>query len=95
MKKIISLTVVIYLFQGCGVNSDGSSRTTYSSCSIVSSEALLATDRANDVSQCWDGVDYVEKSLALDWCRIRASSYMAKYIIGHAYSVEVKSTNCP
>ena len=95
MKKISTAIIFIFLLQGCGENSDGSDKSTYSSCSITSSEAVWAEDRAEDISQCWDGVDIEEKSLALDWCRKKVTHYMSKYVFGHNVSLEVKSTNCP
>jgi hypothetical protein len=76
-------------------NSDGSNKTTYSSCTITESSALYASDRATDVRQCWDGVDYKEKSLAQTWCGEKVNTYMGKYIFGHAIKYQVTSTNCP
>ena len=95
MKKIGGIIIFIFLFLGCGENSDGSDKSTYSSCSITSSKAVWAEDRAEDISQCWDGVDYKEKSLALDWCRKKVANYMSRYVVGHTIEFEVKSTNCP
>jgi len=91
-----SIFIGIFLLSvGCGENSDGSDKSTYSSCSIISSSALLASDRGKDVSQCWDGVDYRERSLARDWCAKQVSRYMARYIVGHDVQYQVSSTNCP
>jgi len=91
-----SIFIGIFLLSvGCGENSDGSDKSTYSSCSIVSSSAVLAADRARDVSQCWDGVDYRERSLAMDWCAKKVNRYMARYIVGHDIQYQVSSTNCP
>ena len=94
MKRSIYIGILILLV-GCGENSDGSSKNTYSSCSIISSKALLASDRARDVSQCWDGVNYREKSLAMDWCSKNVNSYMGKYNLGHDVEYQATSTNCP
>ena len=81
---------------GGGENSDGSDASTYTSCSITESQALLASDRAADVSQCWDGVNYEEKSLALDWCKTKVNAYIGnRYIFGHSVQLQVASTNCP
>ena len=55
----------------------------------------MASDRAKDVSQCWDGVNYREKSLAMDWCAKKVTDYMGKYILGHDVKYQVSSTNCP
>lgn len=97
MKKyIIAITASLSLASCGSENSDGSDKTTYSSCSIIDSEALYADDRANDVAQCWDGVDYEEKSLALNWCSGKVSQYMAdNYIFGHSVRYQVASTYCP
>jgi len=85
-----------FLLSGCGgENSDGSDATTYSSCSITDSAAAFAGDRSKDVSQCWDGADYEEKSLALDWCEQKVSDYIAsEYVLGHQVEFRVASTNC-
>jgi hypothetical protein len=93
----ISISFAIFaLLSSCAAeNSDGSDPRTYSSCSITDSSALLASDRAKDISQCWDGVDYKEKSLALDWCAGLVSNYIAEnYLVGHSVEYMVSSTNC-
>lgn len=97
MKKLLLISVVSIACVSCGAeNSDGSDATTYSSCSITESGAIFAGDRAKDVSQCWDGVDYKEKSLALSWCGEKVSAYIgSEYTFGHAVSYKVTSTNCP
>lgn len=96
MKLPVTLLLATCIsLTGCSENSDGSNATTYSSCSITESSAILASDRANDVSQCWDGVDYEEQSLALDWCRTQTNTYMARYTFGHDIKFAVASTNCP
>lgn len=96
MIKIRGLIVVALalLITSC-TNSDGSDASTYSSCSITSSSALFASDRASDVRQCWDGVDYEEQSLAMNWCASKVNSYMGKYLFGHSIKYQVASTNCP
>ena len=99
MTTKLKLTSIIFcslVITSCGGgNSDGSSASTYSSCSITESQALLASDRATDVSQCWDGVNYEEKALALDWCAKKVNTYMGRYIFGHTVKYQVTSTNCP
>lgn len=97
MGRLILLSIAVFGCVSCAPeNSDGSDASTYSSCSISTSKALLASDRAKDVSQCWDGVDFKEKSLALSWCKNKVSAYMAdEYIIGHSIEYVVASTNCP
>jgi hypothetical protein len=81
---------------GCAPeNSDGSDATTYSSCRITDSGAIFAADRARDLNQCWDGVNYEEQNKALAWCAQKTSDYMSsQYIVGHSYKYSVASTNC-
>jgi len=99
MKKVnilfimgLSLSII-----SCGTeNSDGSDATTYTSCSIIESSALFAGDRAKDVSQCWDGVNYKEKTLAQTWCAEKVNTYIGnEYLFGHSVVYQVSSTNCP
>ena len=97
MKNFSVLIALTLLIAGCvEENSDGSSKSTYSSCAIIESSALFAADRANDLNQCWDGVDYKEKSLALNWCTQKVNTYIAsRYTFGHSVKYQVTSTNCP
>lgn len=99
MKRLLAVFITSLVLTACGGggdNSDGSKASTYSSCSITKSQALLASDRANDVKQCWDGVDYKEQNLALNWCQQKVSAYIdSAYIFGHSVEFEVASTNCP
>lgn len=99
MRHFLTVFFICMTLSACGgggENSDGSKSSTYSSCSITSSDAILASDRANDLQQCWDGVDYEEQNLALDWCRQKVSDYISSsYIFGHAVQFQVASTNCP
>jgi len=96
LNKILMSVSVLLLCSACTPsNSDGSDATTYSSCSITESSALFAADRASDVSQCWDGKNYEERSLALDWCSTEVNSYMSRYTLGHSIEYQVTSTNCP
>ncbi|MCL2919388.1 hypothetical protein [Shewanella litorisediminis] len=98
MKKIIVLTLLIIL-QGCGgSNSDGSSKSTYSSCKITKSEAILATDREKDLRQCWNapGQGYESQGDALQWCERQVNNYISSnYIVGHSVTYAVESTYCP
>ena len=94
--KPLAILICSLALTSCGgENSDGSSKSTYSSCSITESHAILASDKARDVSQCWDGVNYKEKSLALDWCSKKVNTYMGRYVFGHTIKYQVTSTNCP
>ena len=96
MKKICILALCVLLVSCKSKNSDGSDATTYTSCSITSSEALFAGDRKSDVSQCWDGVNYKEKSKAMNWCTEKVNSYIGgRYVFGHGVKYQVASTNCP
>jgi hypothetical protein len=94
IRFIVTALLVLPLLISC-TNSDGSDPTTYSSCSITSSSALFASDRARDVRQCWDGVSYEERSLAMNWCAAKVNSYMGRYIFGHSIQYQLASTNCP
>jgi len=100
MKRLL----IVYLFLcillpvlSCSdENDDGSKKNTYSSCKIIESEALLASDRSNDLKQCWDGVDYEGKGDALAWCERMVNDYMSdRYIFGHSIKYAVESTYCP
>lgn len=99
MKRFLAVVPILTILSACGggsENSDGSKASTYTSCTITSSEALLADDRATDLQQCWDGVDYEEQNLALSWCRQKVSAYIDdQYAFGHPVEYEVASTNCP
>jgi hypothetical protein len=96
MRNIAIVAFLMVSITGCGgENSDGSDATTYSSCRISNSEALLASDRSNDLAKCWDGVDYKEQSTAQAWCSQQVSSYISsEYILGHTVEYKVASTNC-
>lgn len=97
MKKIIIILAASLLSACGGSNSDGSLKTTYSSCKITKSSALLASDRNNDLSQCWNasGIGYESKGDAIQWCAKRVNSYMsANYLIGHSINYAVESTYC-
>lgn len=104
MRKILILTT-IFTLSACGSsnedgssNGDGSSKFTYSSCKITSSNALFASDRENDLKQCWNAPNngYESKGDALQWCEKQINAYIAnKYFIGHSVTYAVESTNCP
>ena len=99
MKSLLIVLTTCLALTACGGggdNSDGSKASTYSSCTITKSEALLPSDRSTDLQQCWDGVDYKEQNLALNWCQQKVSAYIASaYLVGHAVEYQVASTNCP
>lgn len=97
MKKPIVIVAVVALSACGGSNPDGSSKSTFSSCKIIKSEALLASDRNNDLSQCWNasGEGYESKGDALQWCEKQVNAYMANnYVFGHPVSYMVESTYC-
>ena len=99
MKNILLISCASLALIGCNVkNEDGSDKSTYSSCKIVSSEALFSSDRVNDLSQCWnaEGDGYSSKGDALQWCERTVNEYMDnRYIFGHSVTFAIESTYCP
>ncbi len=98
MKKLLILSVAVILSACGGSNDDGSSTSTYSSCKITNSEALFASDRNNDLSQCWNasGNGYSSSGDALQWCATQVNTYIANtYVLGHTVKYAVESTYCP
>ena len=98
MKKSLILSFTLVLSACGGSNDDGSSKSTYSSCKIISSEALFASDRNNDLSQCWNagGSGYESRGDALQWCAQQVNAYISNnYLIGHTVKYAVESTYCP
>jgi len=98
MKNIFMLSVILILF-GCDIDEGdgGSSLSTYSSCKILSSQALYADDRAKDVNQCWSatGGGYESKSQAMAWCEAKVNQYMDdEYIFGHTVTYIIRTTSC-
>ncbi len=83
---------------GCGTNSDGSDKSTYSSCKITDSSASFSSDREHDLNQCWNAVGngYESKGDALQWCERTVDTYMSdRYIFGHSVTYVIESTYCP
>lgn len=98
MKKIMLASFALALIGCGGSNSDGSSKSTYSSCKITKSGALLANDRDRDLKQCWNapGSGFESQGDALQWCERQVNAYIANnYILGHSVSYSIESTNCP
>lgn len=102
MRALLILGAILTL-SACGgsdsvnTNTDGSSKTTYSSCKITSSEALFAEDRSNDLTQCWNatGNGYESQGDAMQWCNREVNAYIAEqYTFGHTVAYAVESTNC-
>jgi len=62
---IVVFSLLGLLGCGAGENSDGSRRSTYSSCKITSSNALFNYDRQRDLQQCRDGVDFESRGDAM------------------------------
>jgi hypothetical protein len=96
MKKLFIISV-FFILSACGGNDDGSSKATYSSCKITSSEAFFAADRDNDLKQCWNagGKGYESRGDAIQWCEKQVNAYIAnQYLVGHTVSYSVESTNC-
>ena len=80
MKTILSV-LVFSILVGCGgSNSDGSSALTYSSCKIISSNAMYLPDRDNDLRQCWNAFDegYESQGDALQWCERQVNEYLSE-----------------
>lgn len=96
--KIFTALGTILLLSACGgSNSDGSSKSTYSSCKIISSQAMFASDRDNDLKQCWNaaGNGYESKGDAMQWCEKQINNYMSsRYLIGHTITYAVQSNYC-
>ena len=95
--RILILSVALILSACGGSNSDGSSKSTYSSCKITSSEAMFSSDRENDLNQCWDadGDGYESQGDALQWCELQTTEYLSEnYFFGHSIEYAIESTNC-
>lgn len=96
MRSLFILTAIFSL-SACGSNDDGSSKSTYSSCKITSSSALLASDRDHDLKQCWNagGNGYESRGDAVQWCTRQVNSYISnRYIFGHTVEFSAESTYC-
>ena len=97
IRSIMLLSCII-LLSACGdTNEDGSLVYTYSSCKIISSDALFAKDRDNDLSHCWsaDGDGYISKGDALQWCSKQVNNYLSEnYLLGHSVKFMVESSYC-
>ncbi|GGN01112.1 hypothetical protein GCM10009124_33370 [Shewanella xiamenensis] len=96
--KLMFVLISAFALSGCGgSNSDGSSKSTYNSCKIISSQATFAADKDNDLKQCWNapGNGYESKGDAMQWCERQINAYMSsRYVIGHTVSYMVESTYC-
>jgi len=98
MKKLSVLFMVLFISSCADENDDGSKKSTYSSCKITSSGALFASDREEDLKQCWNapGDGYESKGDAIQWCEGKVNSYIAdSYLFGHSVVYAVESTYCP
>jgi hypothetical protein len=96
----IILISIGFLFLACDENSDGSSKSTYSSCKIVASGSMLAEDRNNDLQQCWNISDTESQEYALNQCEAKVQEYLDDtYIfnglLSDGYQYSVQSTYCP
>jgi len=98
MGKMMVLLIAVLLAACDGENSDGSSKSTYSSCKITKSQALFSDDRSRDLKQCWtaSGKGYSSQGDALAWCAGLVNDYMDDhYLFGHTIEYAVESTYCP
>ncbi|QUM75940.1 hypothetical protein HWV00_06715 [Moritella sp. 24] len=97
MKKLLILSFALAL-SACDSNDDGSSKSTYSSCQIIGSDASDAGDRSHDLAQCWNasGDGYKDLNEAIQWCEQKISTYMFDtYTTVHSITYAIKSTYCP
>ncbi len=97
MRNILILAMTT-LLMACLENSDGSSRSTYSSCKITQSNALYNSDKANDLKQCWNlpNGGYESKGDAMQFCAQKVAEYMSNtYLMGHSVTYMAESTYCP
>jgi hypothetical protein len=92
--KYALIGLLAALLAACG---DGDSdKSTYNTCRITDSGALLAAERANDIAQCWDIRHTKDKNDALGQCNTLVSSYMGRnYTFGHDITYQVSSSACP
>ncbi|OPX27182.1 MAG: hypothetical protein B1H07_02180 [Campylobacteraceae bacterium 4484_166] len=92
------LIVSSFLFVGCGSDDDKSTynKSTYTTCKITNSTALLAENRERDERQCWSDGSQTDKTKALTWCTNKAYDYCnAQYMIcDQALSVQVSDKGC-
>ncbi len=97
MKPFFFVFTVLAL-SGCrGLNEDGSSKFTYSSCQITASEAPHLIDQQHDLQQCWNtpGLGIFEQSEAILWCEERINAYVEKrYTTIHTIYYSISTKNC-
>lgn len=97
MRTVLLFSAIFALSACGGSNSDGSSKSTYSSCKITASQALFAADRDKDLKQCWNAVGngYESQGDAMQWCERQVNAYIASnYVLGHTVSYMIETTNC-
>jgi len=94
--KYIIISVAAILLSACGDGGSDGDASTYDTCQIQQSSALLATDRARDLSQCWRIQPTEDQRNALSQCKSLVSSYLSRqYVFGHSVEYSVSSSSCP
>jgi hypothetical protein len=97
--KYLCILLCAFLLTGCGGSGSGGSdgdASTYDTCEITQSDALFASDRAKDTSQCWSIKPTEDQTNALNQCKVLVNDYIAnEYTFGHSVKYLVGSTSCP
>lgn len=106
--KYLSIFLFASLLASCGGDDKSSASkisgskgsdgdvSTYDTCQITQSNALFASDRSADLSQCWSIKPTRDQTNALSQCRALVSNYIGnRYVVGHSVEYSVASTSCP
>lgn len=95
--KYLLIPACVLLLTACGGDSSSDGKaSTYDTCRITDSSALFASDRANDIAQCWTISSTSDQQNAIAQCSSLVSSYIAsEYLIGHSVQYSVSSSSCP
>lgn len=96
MKYLLTPACALLLTACGGDSSSDGKASTYDTCRITDSAALFASDRANDLAQCWTITSTSNQQNAQAQCSTLVSSYIAsEYLFGHAVEYAVSSSSCP
>lgn len=90
-----SIFMAAAFLSACGEGGGDGKASTYDTCRITASSALFASDRANDLRQCWSIVPTKNSTNALAQCQAKVNAYMNRYVFGHEISYAVSSSTCP